>query len=489
VPAPDYDTVVVGGGAAGCALAGRLTQQPGRRVLVLEAGPAPTRFPADVLDVASLRATAPAHPLNWAHPVELRAGHASVVPRGRVLGGSSAINGANWVRATPADCDGWAMPGWSHAELLAHYVRSETDHDRAGEPGHGDRGPIPVRRPAGALLHPATERFLAACAALGFPAEPDKNAGGPPGAGLVPANAEHGVRVNAAMAYLLPHVDRPGLTVRGDAPVRRVLLDRDRAVGVELLDGTTVRAGEVVLAAGAVGTPHLLLLSGIGPADDLRAAGVEVRHDRPGVGRDWSDHPAVFLPFRDPGRAHPHAPGSQAALNLDAGADPAGDVEVLLFVRPFTKDGDLHLMCALQRPDSRGTLTFISPDPRVPPRIEYGYLRTEHDRRRLRHAIRVGADLLRAGLGERSTPGGDVLGTDRALDGWIAAHLTTSVHLCGSAAMGSVVDEQLRVLGLTGLRVADTSVLPAVPRRGPAATAVAIGEKAATLLAGAGWGP
>jgi choline dehydrogenase len=139
-------------------------------------------------------------------------------------------------------------------------------------------------------------------------------------------------------------------------------------------------------------------------------------------------------------------------------------------------------MCALQHPDSRGTITITSPDPRVRPRISYGYLSTEHDRRRLRHAVRTGAELLRAGLGTRTDPGGDVLGTDRALDGWIAAHLTTSVHLCGSAAIGPVVDAELRVHGVPGLRVADTSVLPVVPRRGPGPTAVAIGEKAAELL-------
>ncbi len=464
------DTLIVGAGSAGCTLAGRLTGD----VLLLEAGP--STWPAELLDAASLAATAPDHPRNWAHPALLRMGSTTRVPRGRGLGGSSAINGANWTRSHPADADGWDVPGWAWTDLLPLYVRAETDPDFPG-PLHGVDGPVPVRRPAGDLLHPAAARFLDAAARLGFPAEPDKNSGGPPGAGLVPSNTVDGVRVNAAMAYL------PGssATVRCDAPVHRILFDGDRARGVELEGGQQIEAGEIVLAAGAVGTPRLLLRSGIGPGDDLRAAGLTVRLDLP-VGRGWSDHPTVYLPFADTDpRADPHAPGSQAALDLDAGADPAGDVEVLLFVRPFVPGGDLHLMCALQAPDSRGVLTLDS--------LDYHYLRTEHDRRRLRHAVRTAAELLRAGVGTRTDPAGDVLGDDRALDGWIAAHLTTSVHLCGSAAIGTVVDADLRVRGVPNLRVADTSVLPTVPHRGPAATAVAIGEKAAELIVGPESGP
>lgn len=455
--------VVVGAGAAGCALAGRLAAR-GADVLLLEAGSGVR--PPEVRDVASLAATVPGHPWNWSYPAMLRTGSPAVVPRGRGVGGSTAINGATWLRAVPADADGWAVPGWSWAELLPYYVRAERDLDERG-PLHGDAGPVPVRRPAGEVRHASVDRFLAAAQRLGFPAETDKNAGGPPGAGLVPGNADGGVRIDAATAYLGPDV-----RVRTEAAVERVLLRAGRAVGVELAGGESVEAGEVVLAAGAVATPTLLLRSGVGPTGE---------HELP-VGQGFSDHPAVFLPMRDADPpAHPHAPGSQVALDLDSGADPAGDVQVLQFVRPFVPGGDLHLMCLLGHPDSRGELTL---DPGGAPRIEYRYLRAESDRRRLRHAVRTAAELLRAGLGERTAPGGDVLGVDHHLDGWIAEHLTTAVHLCGTAAIGRVVDPELRVLGIDGLRVADTSVLPTVPRRGTAATAVAIGEKAADLLSG-----
>jgi choline dehydrogenase-like flavoprotein len=469
-----YDVIVVGAGSAGCALAGRLAPRLPGSVLLVEAGTGALA----TADVGSLAATAPGDSRNWAHPAELAPGIPALVPRGRGVGGSGAINAAVWTYVTPADAAGWDLPGWRYPTLRYWYAIAEREGQYASD------GPIPVLVPSGELLHPSAERFLAAAEASGFPAEPDKNAGGPPGAGLMPSNSRHGLRIDAARAYLprpLPLgaqriVEPRGPAVRADTTVERVLVERGRAVGVELAGGERIPAGEVVLCAGAVGTPRILLRSGIGPADALRAAGVDVHFDLP-VGRGWSDHPAVFLPFRtDDPLPHPHAPTAQAALHWDAGADPAGDVEVLLFTRPFVPGGDLHLMCALQQPDSRGVLDLD--------RISYGYLRTEHDRRRLRHALRTGADLLRAGLGARTDPGGEVLGNDRALDAWIAAHLTTAVHLCGSAAMGRVVDPELRVLGIDGLRVADTSVLPVVPRRGPAATAVAIGEKAAALLAG-----
>ena len=496
----EWDVVVVGAGSAGCALAGRLTEDPARRVLVLEAGTAPVDadgWSADVRSGASLAAADPQSPDCWAFTTELVPGRHVTTPRGRVLGGSSAINGANHLRATRADVDGW--PGWSYDGVLPYYVRGEDDRDVVA-PFHGSSGPVPVRRPSGPLLAGVTERFLDAATALGVPVESDKNADGPPGAGPVPANVRDGMRVNAAMAYLLPHRHRPNLTVRGQCPVASVEFDGDRAVGVRTLAGERIDAGEVVLAAGSVKSPHLLALSGIGPADELRAAGIRVRHDRPGVGHGFSDHPALFVPFDDDDdeALHPDAVSAQAAVHLDsamlgAGSDPAGDLEVLLFARPFVPDGARHVMCALQHPESRGSMTLVSDDPREPPRLAHRYLASEADRTRLRAGVRFTAELLAAGRLAREVRDPDLTAAlradDAALDAWIAATLTTSAHLCGSAALGpasdprAVVDPQLRVHGVEGLRVVDTSVVPVVPRRGPAATALVLGECAADLLA------
>jgi choline dehydrogenase-like flavoprotein len=362
---------------------------------------------------------------------------------------------------------------------------------------------VPVERPR--TDHPLATAFAAASAELGFPAEPDKNADGPPGFGPVPFNVADGVRINTAMAYLSPRRGSPGLTVRGGVHVRRILIERGRAVGVQT-DGGVERAGEVVLSAGAVGSPHLLLLSGIGPAGDLRAAGTDVVVDAPGVGADFTDHPHVYVGYRptDPTPLPPDRPPIHGVLHVTSeGAPLPGDLELLPWLAPFSRitggpagphPDELMVGVGLQAEDSRGRLALRGPDPTHPPLLEYRYLREESDRRRLRGGVRLAAELLRTRalaplVAERTGPPDDVLAGDAALDRWVRAHLTTAIHLCGTARMGpdtdpgAVVDQLLRVRGVTGLRVVDTSVLPTAPSRGPAATAVMLGERAAELMA------
>lgn len=476
-----WDVVVVGAGTAGCPLAARLADG-GRRVLLLEAGADHgDDVPSVLSDPTRLAAAVPGAAQNWDLPVLLTDELLARVPRGRVVGGSSAINAAAFVRATPADVAGWRVPGWTWDDVLPFFRRSEADADFPDSPLHGADGPVPVRRMPPT---PLAEAFAAAARDLGFPDEPDKNGAGPAGYGPIPFAVADGVRVNTATAYLSTRRDR--LEVRGGTTVRRVLVERGRAVGV-LTDDGPVLAGEVVLSAGAVGSPHLLLRSGIGPAAELRAAGIDVVADVPGVGREFTDHPIVYLTWRP-------APPEFGALPLH-GALHTDGLELLPWLAPFgrvmgTDPEDRHLSVGvgLMREDSRGVLR-LGPD--GAPLVEYRYLTEEHDRRRLRDGVRLAADLLRApslaGLGARTDPHDSEL-DDTALDGWIRDRLTTAVHLSGTARMGpdgdpgAVVDAQLRVRGIAGLRVVDTSVLPTAPSRGPAATAVMLGERAADLM-------
>ncbi|MGY2083651.1 mycofactocin dehydrogenase MftG [Blastococcus sp. SYSU DS0539] len=507
--AEHWDVVVVGGGTAGCPLAARLADA-GRTVLLLEAGahhPGPADAPEELRDATTLRAAVPGHPANWDLPGLLPGGRTVRVPRGRVTGGSSAVNAGYFVRPTPADAAGWAAAGndlWSWDRLLPVLRRLEADRDFGDRPGHGADGPVPVTRPTGGP--PLAEAFAAAAEELGVPAEPDKNAGSAPGYGPLPRNVVDGVRISTAEAYLAPRRGHPGLTVRGGVRVLRVLVERGRAVGVRTTAGD-VAAGEVVLAAGAVGSAHLLLLSGIGPAPALRAAGIEVLVDAPGVGRDCSDHPLVYLPFApvDGVTAGPGRAPLDGVLHLTStGAEVPGDLEVLPWLAPFEQvmtgrpapAGEVVEMgVGLQRTLGLGRLVLADGDPSAPPVVEYGHLAEEADRRRMREGVRAAARLLRTrALAAVGRPAGGLteplLADDAALDAWIGERLTTAVHLSGTARMGpegdpgAVVDQRLRVRGVDRLRVADTSVLPRVPSRGPAATAVLVGERAAELMAG-----
>lgn len=492
-------TLVVGGGAAGAALAARLSEDPQRQVTLVEAGPAGST-PQELLDGGTLPAAVPGHPANWAFEAELLPGVPHTVPRGKLLGGSSAINGGYFIRARPADFARWAKcggPAWEYKRALPVLEALEHDLDFAGQPGHGAHGPMRLARPA--QTGDLTAAFHRAAHDLGFSAEPDKNApSATPGVGPVPSNILDGVRVNMALAYLDQARDRPNLRILGDTEVLRVRIELGRATGVETSAGS-IPADEVVLCAGSVATPQLLMLSGIGPAEHLAQLGIAVVADLP-VGERFSDHPNLtvdWIPTRsllDESERF----AFPAALNFDssgaAGEYPEGDLEVLLSVKPaealFTgvSNADpwpgtdtMQLFVALQQPRSRGRVSLVSADPLDRPRIEYRYLEEPEDRSRMRIGVRTAANLLRtqafAALFDRFVSLDETILTDDAqLDAWIRAHLGTAIHLSGSAPMGPVVDGAGRVRGIEGLRVADTSILPTVPSRGPFNTAVFIGE-------------
>ncbi|MFI6338983.1 mycofactocin system GMC family oxidoreductase MftG [Streptomyces sp. NPDC050535] len=505
------DVIVVGAGGSGAALAARLSEDPARTVLVLEAGPAPrhrSAFAPELLDARLVPGAQPGHAALQPYAVHLTPRHPYTVVRGRILGGSTTVNGGYFVRARRDDFDRWSAVGgaaWSYDRVLPLLRALETDLDYGADDLHGARGPVRIRRTD--LRHPAAVAFREAARELGFPAEPDKNAQAAAGFGPLPSNAEDGLRINTGISYLLDARGRPNLTVVGDSTVRGVVVERGRATGVAVeRDGrrSTVAAGEVVLCAGAFSSPHLLHLSGIGPRHDLERLGLPVVRNAPAVGARFSDHPQVVMEWtpRWP-MAEPTGSWLGGALHLSSsgGAYP-GDLEILQSLVPITglvsgtvahPGAPLAFLVSVQSPRLSGRMRTRSADPATPPRLDYGYLRTSEDRRRMREAVRTTAalvatnafDEISVGLAE---PGPEELDDDDALDRWIQRRLGTSQHTCGTAPMGpaedprAAVDHYGRVHGVSGLRVADTSILPAAPLRGPAATAVLIGELIADAM-------
>lgn len=490
--------VVVGAGAAGAPLAARLSEDPQRRVLLVEAGPdvrTTGGFPAEVLDAGRLSAAMPGHPNNWAFLANLTSDRPYLVARGKILGGSTAINGGYYIRARAVDFERWAALGnteWAYPKVLPYYERQES-------------GRMPISRPP--QSHPVTVAFAQACAELGFPAEPDKNAQEAPGYGPLPVNSVDGMRINTGIAYINPIRDRSNLTVRGDTVVRRIVFDGTRATGIEVdTAGQTevITAELVVLSAGAIKSPHLLALSGVGPREELEAAGIPTVHHLPGVGKGFSDHPDISLAWRPrPGLDLPSRTMFQSVLHFTAtGSRYVGDLEILpmlapladaLELAPENRTNDLVFLVAVQQSESRGNITTTSADFRVQPTIDYHYLKARSDLDRMRQAIRTAVAILKTKafvpiFSELSELSEVTLTDDQALDAWMRAHLGTAVHACGSCAMGpaddedAVVDQFGRVHGLSGVRVADTSILPFAPSRGPAATAILIGERIAEFI-------
>jgi choline dehydrogenase len=463
-----YDVIIVGSGSAGGVLAARLSEDRARRVLLLEAGPDDTAF------------RGPQHMWGWAD-------ERGPLPRGRILGGCSAVNAAIALRAPAADHDAWAgtwgIRGWGSEELAPRY-RAVARR-------------VPVRRPAESELSPLSRAFLDAAGALGHKPVEDHDAPGTVGAGPVPLNETGGVRQSTALCYLAEARTRPNLTVRTGALVADVLLDGRRATGVRLAGGEVIRADVTVLAAGAYATPALLLRSGIGAPATLRAASVDVAHELPGVGRRLQDHPLLALRLYGP--AGITAPMFQTLLTL--GESHVPEQHVLVGAPPPAPgwgpdaDGNLPFVVStgLLRPRSRGEVRLYSADPAEQPHIRLGLLTDPADvpglRTGLREALRLVhaaplRDLVRGGLDALPSPEAG----DEVLDRWAAARVSTYHHPVGTCAMGrspeqgAVVDERCAVHGLDGLRVVDASVFPEVPSVNTNLPVMAVAEHAATLI-------
>ncbi len=534
----EADYVIVGAGAAGAVLAARLSEDLDVSVVLLEAGGKGRGplFSVPLMTGVLLRSTI----ANWSYVTEPQAeldGRTIRWPRGKALGGSTAINGMVYMRGLPSDFDRWAqsgLPGWDWASVLPAFLQSEDNP--AGDPAfHGRGGPMRVsRRP---LEHPLFQAFLDGAAAAGHPRTDDFNGASPDGAGPYDFTIAQGRRVSTARAFLDPARKRPNLTILTRAQVTRVAIEHGRAIGVMLGDGggeTLIRARrEVILSGGTVNSPQLLMLSGIGPASHLRGHGIAVAADLPGVGRNLQDHllirvmhatdapdtidqlrradraalaglqawlfgtgPAASFPIEVGGllRSHPDLdlpdlqtsfmPGlSSATLRLPfVGMSRTADPGTGFFANIFQ-----------MRPASRGEITLSSADPRRPPRIQPRYLSAMPDRMVLREGVRRLREIFASApfdafRGAELAPG-EHLRTDAEIDSFINATAEGVYHPVGTCRMGpdhdpeAVVDGTLRVRGVEALRVVDASVMPTITSSNTAAPTIMIAERSARMIA------
>jgi choline dehydrogenase len=503
-----HDVLIVGGGSAGCVLAARLSEDPGRRVLLVEAGsdhPDFAQAPAPVrVAVGGVAVTEGFGRLDWGYTGRGSAlGGVIAIPRGRVMGGSGAVNGCIFLRGLPEDFERWARlvgPGWGWEHMLPAYRAIEAD-PVGDEAAHGREGPFPVFRYPRVEWSVTQAAFEAACLDLGYGATPDHNAADAMGVSALPLNQEDGLRWGPARALLDAAVRaRPNLTLRADTRALGLAIRDGRVHGVHARDaaGTSLlQAGETILAAGAVGSPHLLLLSGIGPAADLRRLGIKVVADVPGVGSGVRDHPKAWIEWR----LRDGVPGSLAdpVLQLStrytaSGSDLRGDM--MLYpnsIVPGPQEGTLgfRIEAVNNLQLSAGRLALRSADPDVPPDIDLRLLAEERDRDRLVDAIERSLALaetpaLRAVCEDLVRP--DVADpTDRrALADYVERTVMTGQHISSSCPMGhdddpmAVVGGDGRVRGIGGLRIVDGSIMPDSVRANTHATILAMAE----LMAG-----
>ena len=531
MPDAGYDYIVVGAGSAGSVLANRLSAKPEAKVLLLEAGGSDkslfVRMPAGIAKLWGPR-------YNWGYetaPQKAMNGRRMYWPRGRLLGGSSSVNAMVYMRGQAADYDHWRQlgnAGWSYSDVLPYFRKSERN-ERLHDEFHGADGPLNVaERP---YTNPLSLAFVEAAQQAGLPFNADFNGAVQLGCGLFQVTQKGGSRWSAASAYLRPAAARENLTILTNAQATRVLIENGRAVAVEYARSGmrhTVRAEkEVLLAGGAINSPQLLLLSGIGPAEELRALGVPVTHDLPGVGKNLQDHLNVNIVRRATkgttldSKNRGLAPlgvalqfllfgtGPGTSNVAEAGAFAIGDpaaatpdiqyhfipAQVVNHARtPMDGDGvTLHACCL--RPQSRGEIRLASSDPLQAPVMDPRYLGADYDLKILIAGLRHGRDILGATafknwLGEERFPGAS-LQSDAALSDFIRATAETEYHPVGTCKMGNdpmaVVDERLAVRGIDRLRVIDASIMPTIVSGNTNAPVIMIAEKAADMvLAGGG---
>ncbi len=510
-----YDYVIVGAGSAGCVLAARLTEDPSVSVALIEAGGPDT---AEEIHLPIAWSELFKGPYDWdldSEPEPGLNGRRIFLPRGKVLGGSSSINAMIYARGNPADYDAWAAngaTGWSYGEVLPYFLRSE-DNERGEDSHHAVGGPLTISD--GRSLHRLSSAFVAAGVEAGYTHNPDFNGATQDGVGFFQLTQRNGLRCSTSVAFLQPALGRSNLTVVSDALAHRVIIENGRAVGVDISRAGQVQAvraqREVILSAGAYETPKLLMLSGIGPADALVALGVEVRADLP-VGQGLQDHLLVLVNYLTDVEtletaltpANLELLETQARGPLTSNLAEAGG---FFTTRPSLSapDTQIHMApvmshqenlgiptapalafgpCTLT-PTSRGTVTLRTANPAAAPRIQHNYLATTEDRATIVAGLRIALDLAAQPslasviAGPFEVPASD---SDDDLLDFARRVGMTLYHPTSSCAIGAVVDAELRVIAVDGLRVVDASVMPTIVRGNTNAPTIMIAERAADLI-------